>query len=298
MRALVMHNPKAGNGRFDRTQVCEAVESSGFSPIYYSTKKHDVPAALQQPAEMLVIAGGDGTVAKVLRHLPDRSVPIAILPSGTANNIARSLGLEAEPSQYAGLLKESPVTPLDIGIAAGPWGHRRFLEGIGFGALARSMTEDSDAPTRRERIAAGRKALRNCLAESNPQRFEIDVDGKTIDGEFLFVEVMNIGCTGPGLTLSPAAKSGDGLLDIVYLPAERREEMITWLEAEDDSAPMPVETVTGHEAGVTTLGSALRRDDKIWLDQAKPSIVRIGLEEESCQVMVPELDRSRGPVAA
>ncbi|XSG81681.1 MAG: diacylglycerol/lipid kinase family protein [Methyloligella sp. ZOD6] len=288
MRALLMHNPTAGDGDDSKTRLCEGLKASGYEPVYFSTKEEAYKeAARTEKADLIAIAGGDGTVSKVLCEVTDRRIPIAILPAGTANNVARSLNIEGAPEVLAARLADAPSAQLDIGIATGPWGERRFLEGIGFGAFAWHMEESSGGDTREEKIAAGRQALRDAIEAAEPEWFEIDVDGHKLVGDFLFVEVINIGCTGPGLTLSSEAQSGDKLLDIVYLPSADREKMVAWLDREAPEAPIPLKRVQGNRVAVTTEGGTLRRDDNVWLQPEKAQIVRIAVEDEPFRVLVP-----------
>jgi diacylglycerol kinase family enzyme len=61
-----------------------------------------------------------------------RDVPVAVLPTGTANNIARSLGLLKRPfEELVDGWREARRVRLDVGIASGPWGQRYFVEGLG-----------------------------------------------------------------------------------------------------------------------------------------------------------------------
>ena len=60
--------------------------------------------ALAQAEGLVVVAGGDGTVGKVIAQMPDRGVPVAILPLGSANNIARSFNVAGAPYELAEIL--------------------------------------------------------------------------------------------------------------------------------------------------------------------------------------------------
>src|SRR5512134_1926658 len=97
MRALLVHNPSAGSGRPTGEELLAALDRAGFSATYCSTKNGDLEEALAQPADIVIVAGGDGTVAKIARTLNDRKTLVAILPFGTANNIARCLGISGDP---------------------------------------------------------------------------------------------------------------------------------------------------------------------------------------------------------
>jgi diacylglycerol kinase (ATP) len=91
LRALLLHNPKAGAGHCVPNELIETVTKAGFCVTYHSTKKKGYKQALREKWDRVIIAGGDGTVARAVRDLRDRRIPIAILPMGTANNVARSL---------------------------------------------------------------------------------------------------------------------------------------------------------------------------------------------------------------
>jgi diacylglycerol kinase family enzyme len=92
-------------------------------------------------------------VAKVARRLRYRRSPIIILPTGTANNIARSLGL-MEMRPVADYLVGS-LRKLNIGRARGPWGNLSFVESVGVGAIAGAIAESEERPPKPFRIATG-----------------------------------------------------------------------------------------------------------------------------------------------
>ena len=98
MRITLIHNPGAGRqGADDARKLVRFLEHQGYEVRYQSAKEEDWKKALKKPAGMIVVAGGDGTVAKVTRRMVGRGIPVGLLPSGTANNIARTLGLLDRP---------------------------------------------------------------------------------------------------------------------------------------------------------------------------------------------------------
>ena len=86
MRATLFHNPSAG-GKAAKDEILAAMKLVDFDAHYVSVKDHDLKEAFKKKADLIVVAGGDGTIAEVLIRLPDRSLPVALLPLGTANNI-------------------------------------------------------------------------------------------------------------------------------------------------------------------------------------------------------------------
>ena len=95
--------------------------------------------AVRADAELIVAAGGDGTVAAVAREMPGRELALAVLPLGTANNIALSLGCDGPLDALIEHWTQARVIHADLGVARGPWGERRFVEGVGGGLVARSI---------------------------------------------------------------------------------------------------------------------------------------------------------------
>ena len=96
--------------------------------------------------------GGDGTVSKVANRLiaANSQIPLSVLPLGTANNFARSLGFCLSKTQLFEQLNGGKHEILDVGEAYGPWGKRYFFEGAGAGLFADYLR----APDRSEKTGA------------------------------------------------------------------------------------------------------------------------------------------------
>src|SRR5918996_3204794 len=99
MQITLMHNPRAGDAEHGKKKLMVALAKAGHQAIYQSTKKSDYKKALKKPADLVLAAGGDGTVIKVAYRLIDTGIPLSVLPLGTANNLARALGFVAAPEQ-------------------------------------------------------------------------------------------------------------------------------------------------------------------------------------------------------
>src|SRR5882762_11576112 len=110
-RATLIHNEKAGDRRHSRGDLVELLERAGYSVAYFPAKHSDLAEALGHPAEIVVAAGGDGTVARVVAHARSDGPPIAILPLGTANNIANSLGIRGSIEEVVVGWQEARAKP-------------------------------------------------------------------------------------------------------------------------------------------------------------------------------------------
>jgi diacylglycerol kinase (ATP) len=158
MHALLLHNPTAGTEGHTAEGLTSVLQQAGYTVTYSSTKGGDYKTALRKHTDLIVVAGGDGAVARIIRNLADRTVPIAILPLGAANNIARSLGVEGDADALLECLRCASLRRLDVGTVSGPWGRRRFAEAIGVGAIAFQCSEKGASlrhPTASELAANG-----------------------------------------------------------------------------------------------------------------------------------------------
>jgi diacylglycerol kinase family enzyme len=287
MRTVLLHNPTAGTEGHSRDLLLSALRLAGLSGHYCSVKDDDFDAALRRSSELVMVAGGDGTVAKVIARLSDRSIPIAILPLGTANNIARSMGIVGAPLELAETLRLDRSRRLDIGSAQGPWGHRRFVEAVGLGPLAQAIEKGSKRKSNgADRLRKSRRLLQRLLRKADVLNIEIRIDGETVAGDILAVEILNVVYTGPALPLAPGADPGDGKLDVVCIPASRRKDVASWIEAPHE-APPPVVTEQGRKVVITGEFPHQRVDDEVFDPAPDQGTITLELEHEAAKILVP-----------
>ena len=136
MKITLVHNPSAGSGQQTKDLV-RLITDAGHEVRHRSTEK-GWERLLQDPTDLVVAAGGDGTVCKVALAAADHGLPFAAIPIGTANNIAKTLGVLGDARQLVETWSSSPRSeqPFDIGEVATPSGRERFVEGMGGGVVA------------------------------------------------------------------------------------------------------------------------------------------------------------------
>jgi diacylglycerol kinase (ATP) len=289
MRALLCHNPTAGSKGYDKDAILAALKLADIEVRdVVSVKSDNLAEALKKSADFVVAAGGDGTIAKVLTNLPDRSVPVALLPLGTANNAARSLGIAGTPQELVETWKLEKTKPLDICSVKGPWGTTLFLEGFGVGLMPELLRVASKGrkPEGAHNLRKGRALLQKTLKEAKPVDVEIVIDGKLLRGEFLGVEVMNIPFTGPGLPIAGKADVADGKLDVICFEVDQRKALIDWLEAPLDEAP-PVLSRKGEKVQLTWTEAPSRIDDKYFENEDSKQIAEIVCEPDQVHILIP-----------
>ena len=235
MRILLVHNPKAGSEEHEGEDFIKALKKAGHKAIYQSSKEKGIAKALKKRVDLILVAGGDGTVTKVARRLVamKSEIPLAVLPLGTANNFARSLGFCLSKKELIGQLNDGECDTFDVGLARGPWGKRYFFEGAGAGLFADYLrAPKKDEPkSKAEAMRRHVKELRRQLQTYQTRQWEIEVDGSDLSGRYLLWHAMNIRSVGPVLTLAADAKTTDGTFDFVGALEQDRALLLDYLGA-------------------------------------------------------------------
>src|SRR5262245_38315558 len=129
--ANVLHNPKAGEGEYTKKKLLKLIENSGFKCSYSSTKKKGWEKVQPADADLIILAGGDGTVRAVAGELLTSKIPIGLIPLGTANNIANSLGIKGDAASIVDSWAHRNIKKFDVGRIYGLKKAGFFLEGFG-----------------------------------------------------------------------------------------------------------------------------------------------------------------------
>ena len=282
----MFHNPTAGAGGVPAEEVLAVLRGAGLTCHYHSTKDKRATAALAVDADVIVAAGGDGTVAKAVLQHRSRGIPIAILPLGGSNNIARSFGLTRAWQDIPSRWKDGKTRKLDIGFARGPWGTRRFVEAAGLGALASIIAKGSGDADPAEKIHRGRDKLREAIAKGKAEPVKLAIDGDTLADDVLLFEALNIRFVGPSLYLADG-DPGDGLLDFVCVTPSHRREVEDWLVEPHDPPPKSIFLKRGRKLEIAWNGVPLHIDDHPAKPHDKSRKVTIGLDRTPATILVP-----------
>jgi diacylglycerol kinase (ATP) len=266
MRVLLLHNPTAGSGDADRRALIEMLRRHGYQPSYRSTKRIGWKRALHRHSGLIVIAGGDGTVAKVLRRLPADAPPVAILPSGSANNIALSLGINGDHEAWVRRWRQARAAAFVCPRVRVDGRERRLIEALGVGVFAAVIgAPDAESTNGEAKVAHGTGALLSQLQSCPSHRWQITLDGQPQQLDAIMLEVLNVPLIGPRLNLSPAMQPGGGWLDVVAVPASQREALIEWLRTPPGQR-RPAPFVIGRARRIELMPnrSPLHLDDELW----------------------------------
>jgi diacylglycerol kinase family enzyme len=288
VRALLCHNPNAGAAAGGKDSILAALKLAGYEPSYISVKDDDFKKTLADNVDLVVAAGGDGTIATVLTSLQDRARPVAILPLGTANNFARSLGIAGTPQELVETWKLDRFCEVNIGSVTGYWGTTLFLESYGVGAFPAFLQHVSKRkkPKGADNLLKGREAFQDTLKDAKPFDVIVKIDGKSFERSLLGVEVANIAFTGPGLPIASSADLGDGKLDVVFFETDERKSLIKWINAPQDEKP-PVTQRKATKVDITWTNQPARVDDEFFPAIDKEQTVEIVCEETPVHILMP-----------
>ena len=303
MRVTLVHNPEAGCGDHLGSELLALLRDAGHEPAYASTEAASLTQALRAAPDVVLAAGGDGTVGAVARLMaattPD--IPMAILPVGTANNLARALGVSGTADEIIAGLELGATRRLDIATVRAPWGTARFVESAGVGAFG-AMLRDAERENAEQPPASpapnGRGArLRRVLQRARPRHWRIDADGDDLSGTYLLALALNIAYVGPGLALAPDADAGDGQLDLLLVDEHHRDALGSYLAAisAGDEATLAIPTRRFTRLRIEWSAASGHVDDHLWPERSgdaespstgdpRPEIDAIG---SSISILVP-----------
>lgn len=234
MQVTLLHNPSAGDEDHGRAELESLIADAGHSVRYQSLDGEGWAEVLEHSADVIVIAGGDGSIREVFTAIGRLSTPVLVLPLGSANNIAHTLGLDF--ARARSLLAEAspPLKRFDLWDVRSTWGASRSVEAVGGGLFAELLAEAEDAPSEPsgpDKVDFGLRLLALTLREAVPRRWSIEIDGERIEEELIGVEAMNIRAIGSNLCFAPDADPSDGMLDVVLVRADDRGDLAAYVSA-------------------------------------------------------------------
>jgi diacylglycerol kinase (ATP) len=221
-RTLVIWNPSAGlptalrqgGSVADLSEVLErhGVTAEVHEPADEAAARAIVRQAVSDRVDVVVAAGGDGTVHLVAEDLLGTETALGILPLGRVMNIARALGIERDIDVAADVLRDGEIRAIDTGEAVRSDGRVvPFFEAGSVGlnaAIFREVTRaDQGDPVSIPRTLWA--ALRY-----RPARMVVELDDETITTRALMVAVSNGPYLGLGMTVAPGARLDDGQFDV------------------------------------------------------------------------------------
>jgi diacylglycerol kinase (ATP) len=230
----VLSNPFAGKGRgraVTELTIAELRARGAEVRTYVGSSAADTAElaaqALRDDPTMLVVVGGDGTLSQILQATLDSKVPLALVPAGTGNDLARALGIpRADPVAAVALAITGAPRLIDVGEMRcnGRVTHFLTIAALGF---------DAKVSDRTNRLRWPHGALRYYLAlivellRLRPVAFSLSVDGEPPEeAPGTLVAIGNTETYGGGMPVCAGAEPTDGALDVVHITPLRRLRLI------------------------------------------------------------------------
>jgi len=170
----------------------------------------------------VVAFGGDGFIHEIIQHIVPRDIPLGIIPCGTGNDFARSIGVyKLSLTQQMDLIAHSDSRAIDLGRVEKTW--FAAILSSGFDALVNERANVMQWPKGRMRYNI---AMIEKIIQLRAHSYRIRLDRDHIDVEATLVTVANGPSYGGGMNVCPDAKLTDGLFDVMVLGKVSRTELL------------------------------------------------------------------------
>ena len=286
--AVLVHAGKTlGGGLGELRRVL--ADAGHPQPIWYEVPKSRkarkaARRAVKEGAGLVFVWGGDGMVQRCIDALSGLDVAVAILPAGTGNLLATSLGIPKDIAKAVDIGLHGTRRKLDVGVVNG----ERFvaMAGTGFDAIMVGDA-DSDEKERLGRLAYFRSSMKAMRAKS--VRMSIRLDGAVwFTGKASCVLIGNIGTVTGGLDVFADASPSDGVLELGVVTAKNWWQWVRVFSkvarGRADASPL-VETTRGRKIVVK-----LRRKRRYELDggeRPRTKRLKVRIEADAITVCVP-----------
>lgn len=217
MRLLVAVNPNAARADVALPALAEWFDQNSDATFVTTRSRDDLANTLLGDGprhDRIVIGGGDGTISEAMPHLLALGKPLAVLPLGTANDFAKSLGLPLDAFAAARIAVEGQTHKVDAGLVNG----RPFLNVASVGVAAQVSEVQTKDLKRSWRLLSYTISFLRVAVRSRPFRVELTIDGQwSWTGLAYQVSVANGRYHGGGLTVADHAAIDDGVLNVYFV---------------------------------------------------------------------------------
>ncbi len=271
-RAAVIVNPiKVGDGVAFRRKVTRSLAVRGYDePLWLETRIDDAGNAMAKRAiehdpDLVLVAGGDGTVRVVCAALANTGIPVGVIPAGTGNLLARNLHIPLDLDDALERILEGRDRRIDLVTVSGDGlDTDRFAVMAGLGLDAAIISEAP--PHLKAQIgwtAYLVSAARNINHPSVQVRIRLD-DAEPVERRVRTVVIGNVGMLQANIPLLPDARPDDGLIDVVVIAPRRVTQwpLVFWrVMTRTKRTEMYLERFTGRQVEITAAADVQRQLD-------------------------------------
>lgn len=266
-RHLLILNPNAGQGR-QRDALAQALDARPWMNVHPSQSPEDTRRtarnAVAEGVDVIAVGGGDGTVHDVVSAVAAKPPPaVAVVPLGTANDLAKTLGVPLDdPGAALDLARDGKPTGVDLACVSGGDDRRWMVNAASAGFSEQVEAVIDDELKRKWRGMAYVRAALEVLTNLESVSLTVEVDGRVANLQACALLVAN-GQYAGGMRFAPISDASDRLLDVL---------VVTALGAAQQ-ARLGVELALGRHLGSPHLWAI--RADKVRIDASPPLTFRI-----------------------
>jgi len=235
LKLLLIFNPHAAGGRAEKLLPriragLERFAQLEILPTGYPRHAVELVANSDlSDCDGIVAAGGDGTLFELLnglyRHRKNDRRPLGLVPVGTGNAFARDLGLmPGDWEKGIEIIRSGRLRPLDVGRVETRTDVFHFLNIIGMGFPVDAMKTAKKLKMMGK--SAYTMAVMREMLRLKSFRLSIEIDGKKLEQNSVFIEISNTRYTGTSFLIAPDARLDDGLFDVTLLRSLRRLRLL------------------------------------------------------------------------
>ena len=229
-RALLLVNPRSRQGGGDLAAALAALPSCGIEPVLERLeggRLEDVVARHAGKVDFAIVGGGDGTLNAAADALVAAGLPLGILPLGTANDLARTLGLPLDLAAACAVIGQGHLRRIDLGRVNGKLFFNVASIGLGVNVAHRLTGEIK----RRWGVLGYAIGVRDAWRATRAFRARVTCGGRTTSLRSIHLAVANGRHYGGGMTATPDASIDDGQLDLWSLRPMSPLRLLTLLPA-------------------------------------------------------------------
>lgn len=185
----------------------------------------------EQGYDLVIAMGGDGTVHEVMNGLmqipPERRPVLGIVPAGSGNDFGHGISAAASPAEALLRAIHGEPSSVDLGLMTAEDGRKEYFDntlGIGFGAIV--TIRSHRLPLLRGFLMYLTAVLQTILLDHNPIHMHIEVDGKRLEEDIIYLVLCNGPREGGGFLIAPDARIDDGLLHYAMITNVSRLKML------------------------------------------------------------------------
>jgi len=230
-KALLLVNRHARQGQQRLVEAIHYLEKLGFKLIEESTEnpKHlsEIIIRHQHEVDLVIVGGGDGTLNAAVDALVETKLPLGILPLGTANDLARTLGISNSLAEACQIIACGEMRPIDLGWVNG----KHFFNVASMGLSVKITQRLTKEVKRRWGIFAYAAIALQVIWESRPFSAEIRIKDKSFRVKTVQIAIGNGRYYGGGMAVVHDATIDDQRLDLYSLEIQHWWQIIPLLPA-------------------------------------------------------------------